>query len=53
LAKTLIWIKMQVMKVRTKVGTTVKRVFPHPEAIYNPGMFLKNSFRELFASARS
>ncbi len=53
LAKAMIWIKMRFLKVRTKVGTTVKRVFPHPEAIYNPGMFLRNSLREMFASVRS
>ena len=53
LAKSMIWTKMQFLKVRTKVGTTVKRVFPHPEAIYNPGVFIRNSFRQMFASARS
>jgi anaerobic magnesium-protoporphyrin IX monomethyl ester cyclase len=53
LAKAMIWIKMQFLKVRTKVGTTVKRVFPHPEAIYTPGTFIKNSFRRMFAHVRS
>jgi hypothetical protein len=52
-AKAMIWTKMQFLKVRTKVGTTVKRVFPHPEAIYNPGMFLRDSFRKMFAFVRS
>jgi anaerobic magnesium-protoporphyrin IX monomethyl ester cyclase len=52
-AKTMIWTKMQFLKVRTAVGRTVKSVFPHPEAIYHPGMFLKNSFREMFAFVRS
>lgn len=52
-AKTLIWTKMRFLKVRTFVGTTVKSVFPHPEAVYHPGMFLRNAFRGMFASARS
>ncbi len=52
-AKTMIWVKMRFLKVRTGVGTTVKRVFPHPEAVYHPGMFLKDSFRQMFAFVRS
>jgi radical SAM superfamily enzyme YgiQ (UPF0313 family) len=53
LAKAMIWTKMQFLKVRTKVGTTVKHVFPHPEAIYNPGTFLKNGVRKMFSFVRS
>ena len=53
LIKSMIWVKMQFLKVRTKVGTTVKKIFPHPEAIYNPGMFIRNTFQHMFASARS
>ncbi len=52
-AKSMIWVKMKILKLRTKVGTTIKRVFPHPEAIYNPGVFIRNGFRQIFASARS
>lgn len=52
LAKAMIWAKMRFLKVRTFVGTTVKSIFPHPEAIYHPGMFLRNAFRGMFASAR-
>lgn len=53
LAKSMIWVKMKILKIRTKVGTTVKRVFPHPEAIYSPGLFIRNSFRQMFALGRS
>jgi anaerobic magnesium-protoporphyrin IX monomethyl ester cyclase len=52
-AKTMIWMKMKFLRVRTGVGTAVKRVLLHPEAIYNPGMFIRNTFQRMFASARS
>ena len=33
------WLKMKFLKLRTKVGSAIKRTFPHPEAVYHPGMF--------------
>lgn len=53
LAKSMIWTKMQFLKVRTKVGTTIKRVFPHPEAIYQPGAFLCDRFKQILSFVRS
>jgi anaerobic magnesium-protoporphyrin IX monomethyl ester cyclase len=52
-AKTMIWLKTQLLAVRSKVGIAVKRVFPHPEAIYNPGLFLKERLQQVFGFARS
>jgi radical SAM superfamily enzyme YgiQ (UPF0313 family) len=48
LSKAMIWLKIQFLKVRTAFGSRVKKVFPHPEAIYHPGKFLKDSFRQVF-----
>ena len=52
-AKSMIWLKMKFLKLRTKVGSAIKSTFPHPEAIYHPGMFVRNSFRQMFAFVRS
>jgi anaerobic magnesium-protoporphyrin IX monomethyl ester cyclase len=40
-AKAMIVAKMFTLSLRTMVGSTVKRVLPHPEALYNPVAFLK------------
>jgi radical SAM superfamily enzyme YgiQ (UPF0313 family) len=53
LAKSMIWLKMKLLTVRSKVGIAVKHAFPHPEAIYNPGQFLRDRFRQAFGFARS
>ena len=52
-AKTMIWQKTQLLAFRSRVGIAVKSVFPHPEAIYNPGLFLKERLQQVFGFARS
>jgi anaerobic magnesium-protoporphyrin IX monomethyl ester cyclase len=53
LAKMMIWSKTQLLTVRSWVGIAVKRTFPHPEAIYHPGLFLKGRLQQVFGLARS
>src|SRR5664279_1544081 len=53
LAKTMIWLKTRLLTVRSRVGIAVKKTFPHPEAIYHPGLFLRRCFQQVFALARS
>ena len=52
-AKAMIWTKTLLLTVRSQVGIAVKSIFPHPEAIYNPGLFLKGRVRQVFRFARS
>lgn len=48
LAKTMIWLKTIALTARSKIGISVKKVFPHPEALYHPGLFLKQGLRRAF-----
>jgi len=47
LAKSMIWLKTLALTIRSKIGISVKKVFPHPEAVYHPGVFLKQSLQRL------
>ena len=53
LAKTMIWVKTRLLTVRSRVGIAVKSIFPHPEAIYHPGLFLRGCLQQVFGFVRS
>jgi len=47
-AKAMIELKILMLKTRTAIGSAIKRVFPHPEAIYNPVAFLRARMPQAF-----
>ena len=53
LAKTMIWLKTRLLTFRSKVGIAVKSVFPHPEAIYHPSLFLRKGLQQVSGIGQS